>query len=220
MNKNLNMRDKWKQTGKYVSGSFMVHSQDSDSITHNLSAARMIIEKVIMQDENLSKRKTLPVKKDAQFLVIDSNYAPPLKGAQLQIEAGPLTSNAEHMTPVGFEGHMEIRLPRKLNSLRLDLNERGNTGEAANGLRAKFTGIDQDKVLIEIEGPRETLVQLQPLDGSRKPLKQGSAHIKKTVSEKKTIWQAEVRVPSQTRYMEIVYATKQDTWKVPFHIEK
>jgi hypothetical protein len=75
-------------------------------------------------------------------------------------------------------------------------------------------------VLIEIEGPRETLVQLQPLDGSRKPLKQGNARIKKTDSEKKTIWQAEIRVPSQTRYMEIVYATKQDTWKVPFHIEK
>ena len=220
MNENLYMRDKWKQTGKYASGSFLVHSQDSDSITHNLSAARMTIEKVIMQDGDLSKRKTLPVKKDAQFLVIDSNYAPPLKGAQFQIEAGPVTSNAEHMTPVGFEGHLEIRLPRKLNSFRLDLNELGNAGEAGNGLRAKYTGIDQDKVLVEIEGPRETLVQLQPLNGSRKPLKQGNARIKKTDSEKKTVWQAEVSVPPQTRYMEIVYATKQDTWKVPFHIEK
>lgn len=220
MNENLYMRDKWKQTGKYVSGTFLVHSQDSDSITHNLSAARMTIEKVILQDGDLSKRKTLPVKKSEQFLVIDSNYAPPLKGAQLQIEAGPVASNAEHMTPVGFEGYLEIRLPRKLDSLRLDLNELGNAGGAINGLRAKFTGIDQDKVLLEIEGPRETLIQLQPLDGSRKPLKQRNARIKKSDSEKKTVWQAEVRVPPQTRYMEIVYSTKQDTWQVPFHIEK
>ncbi len=220
MNENIYIRDKWKQTGKYVSGSFLVHSQDSDSITHNLSAARITIEKVIMQDGSLSKRKTLPVKKSGQFLVIDSNYAPPLKGAQFQIEAGPVASDAEHMSPVGFEGYLEIRLPRKLDSLRLDLNELGNAGEAVNGLRAKFTGIDQDRVLIEIEGPRETLIQLQPLDGSRKPLRQRNARIKRTDSEKKTVWQAEVRVPPRTRYMEIVYAPRQDIWKVPFHIEK
>jgi hypothetical protein len=219
LNENLYIRDKWKQTGKYVSGSFMVYSQDSDSITHNLSAARMTIEKVIVQDGSPSKKKTVPVK-GGQFLVINSNYIAPLKGAQIQIEAGPVTSDAEHMTPVGFEGYLEIRLPRKLNSLRLDLNELGNAGEAVNGLKAKFTGIDQDKVLLEIEGPRETLVQLRPLDGSRKPLKQGSVRIKRTDSEKITAWQAEVRVPPQTRYMEIVYATKQDTWKVPFHMEK
>ena len=45
-------------------------------------------------------------------------------------------------------------------------------------------------------------------------------HIKETDSEKKTVWQAEVRVPPETRYMEIVYAPRQDTWQVPFHIEK
>jgi hypothetical protein len=219
MSEQLYMRDKWKQTGKYVSASFLVHSQDSDSITHNLSAARMTIEKVIVQEGSPSKRKTLPAK-GGQFLVIDSNYAPPLKGAQFQVEAGPVAPDAEHMTPVGFEGYLEVRLPRKLSSLRLDLNELGNAGEAVNGLKAKFTGINQDKVLLEIEGPRETLVQLQPLDGSRKPLKQRDARIKKSDSEKKTVWQAEVRVPSNTRYMEIVYATKQDAWKVPFHIEK
>ena len=219
MSDNLYLRDKWQQTGKYASGTFLVHSQDSDSITHNLSAARLSIEKVILQDGNSSKRKTLPAK-GGQFLVLDSNYAPHLKGAQFQIEAGPVATEAEQMTPVGFEGYLEVRLPRKLNSIRLDLNELGNSGEAANGLRAKFTGINQDKILLKIEGPRETLVQLQPLDGSRKPLKQGNASIKQTDSEKKAVWQAEVRVPPQTRYMKIVYATQQDTWKVPFHIEK
>jgi hypothetical protein len=219
MNDNLYLRDRWKRTGKYASGTFLIHSQDSESITHNLSAARLTIEKVILQDGGSPKRKILPAK-GKQFIVLDSNYAPPLKGAQFQIEAGPVPPEAEHMTPVGFEGYLEVRLPRKLDSLRLDLNELGNSGETVNGLKAKFTGIDQDKVLLEIEGPRQTLVQLQPLNGSRKPLKQGNANIKKTDSEKKTIWQAEVRVPPQTRYMKIVYATKQDTWKVPFHIEK
>ncbi len=219
MNENIYMRKNWQQPGKYVSGSFLVHSQNTDSITHNLSAVQMTIEKVIVYDGSPSKKKTLPVK-GKKFLVLDSNYAPPLKGAQFQIEVGPVASDAENMTPVGFEGFLQIRLPRKLDSIRLDLNELGNAGEAVNGLKAKFTGIDQGKVLLEIEGPRETLVQFLPLDGSRKPLKQGNVHIKKTDSEKKTVWQAEVRVPPETRYMEIVYAPRQDTWQVPFHIEK
>ena len=219
LNENIYMRDIWKKTGKYASGSFLVYSQDSDSITRNLSAAQMVIENVVMQDRDPSTKKTLPAK-GGKFLVIDSNFMPPLKGAQIQIEAGPVASDAERMTPVGFEGYLEIRLPRKLDSLRLDLNELGNTGEAVNGLKVKFTGIDQDKVLMEIEGPRETLVQFQPLDGSRKPLNQSNIRITKIDSEKKTIWQAEVRVPPQTRYMEIVYAPQQDNWKVPFHMEK
>ena len=219
LQENIYLRDKWQQTGKYAWGSFVVHSQDTDAITHNLSAARMVIEKIIFQDGSPSKSKTLPAKGE-KFIVMDSNFSPPLKAAQFQIDAGPVSTEAEHMTPVGFEGYLEVRLPRKLNSIRLDLNELGNSGEAANGLRAKFTGINQDKVTLEIEGPRENLVQFQPLDGSRKPLKQGNANIKKTDSEKKIVWQAEVRVPSQTRYMKIVYSTKQDTWKVPFHIEK
>ncbi len=213
------MRDKWQQTGKYAWGSFVVHSQDTEAITHNLSAAQMTIEKIIVEDGSPSKRKTIPAKGE-KFIVMDSNFAPPLKGAQFQIDAGPVAPEAEHFTPVGFEGYLQIRLPRKLDSLRLDLNELGNAGEAANGLKAKFTGIDQGKVLLEIEDPRETLVQLQPLDGSRKPLNQGNAHIKKIDSEKKTVWQVEVRVPPQTRYMEIVYASRQDIWKAPFHIEK
>ena len=158
--------------------------------------------------------------KGEKFLVINSNFVPPLKGAQLQIVAGPVSPEAESLTPVGFEGYLTVRLPRKLNSLRLDLNELGNAGESANGLKAKFTGIDQNKILIEIEGPRETLVQFQPLDGSRKSLRQGTVKINKKDSEKRTVWQAEVHVPPQTRYMEIVYATKQDTWQVPFHMEK
>ena len=219
LQENIYMRDKWQQTGKYAWGSFVVHSQDTEAITHNLSAAQMTIEKIIVEDGSPSKRKTIPAKGE-KFIVMDSNFAPPLKGAQFQIDAGPVAPEAEHLTPVGFEGYLQIRLPRKLDSLRLDLNELGNAGEAANGLKAKFTGIDQGKVLLEIEGPRETLVQLQPLDGSRKPLNQGSARIKKIDSEKKTVWQVEVLVPPQTRYMEIVYASRQDTWKAPFHIEK
>ena len=219
LQENIYMRDKWQQTGKYAWGSFIVHSQDTEAITHNLSAARMVIEKIIAQDDSFSERKTLPAKGE-KFIVMNSNFAPPLKAAQFQIDAGPVTPDAERMTPVGFEGYLEVRLPRKLNSLRLDLNELGNAGEAANGLKAKFTGIDQDKILLEFEGPRETLVQIQPLDGSRKPLRQGDTRIKKLDSEKKMVWQAEVRVPSQTRYIKIVYATKQDTWKVPFRIEK
>ena len=219
MNENLYLQNKWKQTGKFVSGSFLVYSQDSDAITYNLSAAQMTIKKVILQDEGSSKRKSLPVKGE-KFLVINSNFVPPLKGAQLQIVAGPVSPEAESLTPVGFEGYLTVRLPRKLNSLRLDLNELGNAGESANGLKAKFTGIDQNKILIEIEGPRETLVQFQPLDGSRKSLRQGTVKINKKDSEKRTVWQAEVHVPPQTRYMEIVYATKQDTWQVPFHMEK
>jgi hypothetical protein len=219
MDHNLYLRNVWQETGKYASGSFLVHSQDSDSIIHNLSAAQMVIEKLVVEDGSPLKRKTLSVS-DEKFIVLDSNYAPPLKGAQFQVEAGPISPEVEHMTPVGFEGYLKIRLPRKLDSFRLDLNALGNTGEGINGLRARFIGIDREKILLEIEGRRESLVQFQPLDGSHKPLRQGNVRIEKKDSEKKKSWQAEISVPPQTRYMKVIYAKNQDSWKVPFHIEK
>ncbi len=215
----MNMQGKWQETGKYATGTFIVHTQDNKSITHNLSAAQMTVEKVIVQDGHNPARKTLPVQTE-QFLLIDSNYAPPLKGSQFRMEAGPIPADAEHLKPVGFEGYLKIRLPRKLDSFRLDLNDLGNTAAAANGLKVRFTGLVENTVHLEIEGPRETLVQFQPQDGSRKPLTQGRVTLKKSKTDKRSFWQAEVHVPPETRYMKIVYASKQDTWKIPFHIEK
>ena len=73
---------------------------------------------------------------------------------------------------------------------------------------------------MEIEGPRETLVHFIPLNLRGKSLTQKDTRIEKIESEGKTIWQAEVQAPPEARYIDIVFAPQQDTWEIPFHIEK
>jgi hypothetical protein len=219
LDQNMHMQRKWKQPGKYATGSFLVHSLDTAAITDNLSAAQLTVEKVIVKDGSNPARKTLSVK-DEQFLILNSNYVSPLKGDQVRIEAGPVKKEDEGLTPVGFEGYLKIRLPRKLDSFRLDLFTLGSTAQSSNGLKVKFTGVTEKGVRMEIEGPRETLVHFTPLNLRGKPLNQKDPHIKKMDSEGETIWQAEIQVPSETRYMDIVFAPKQDIWKIPFHLEK
>ena len=215
----LRIQSKWKEPGKYATGSFLVHSQDTAAITNNLSAAQLIIEKAIVKDENRSTVKSLSVK-DQKFLNLNSNYVSPLKGDQVRIEAGPIKEEEEGLTPVGFEGHLKIRLPRKLSSFRLDLFALGSSAQSSNGLKAKFTGLSEKGVRMEIEGPRETLVQFIPLNLRGKPLRQKDPRIKKMDSEEKTVWQAEVQAPPETRYVDIVFAPQQDTWEIPFRLEK
>ncbi len=219
MNQNIHIQSKWKQPGKYATGSFLVYSQDTAAITNNLSAVQLTVEKVIVKDGNNPTRKTLLVK-DEQFLNLNSNYVSPLKGDQIRIEAGPVKKENENLTPVGFEGYLKIRLPRKLDSFRLDLFTLGSTSRSSNGLKAKFIGVTEKGVRMEIEGPRETLVHFTPLNLRGKPLTQKDPRIKKMDSEGKTIWQAEVQAPPETRYIDIVFAPKQDIWKITFHLEK
>jgi hypothetical protein len=219
LNQSMRMQSKWKKPGKYAAGSFLVHSQDTAAITNNLSAAQLTIEKVIAKDGSNPASKTLLVK-DEKFLNLNSNYVSPLKGDQLRIEAGPVKEEDEKLTPVGFEGYLKIRLPRKLDSFRLDLFALGSTAQSSNGLKAKFTGISEKGVRMEIEGPRETLVHFIPLNLRGRPLNQKDPQIERMDSEGKTVWQAEVQAPSETRYMDIVFAPKQDTWKIPFRLEK
>ncbi len=219
LNPSMHIQNKWQKSGKYAVGSFLVHSQDTAAITDNLSAAQLTVEKVIVQDGNNPARKTLSVKGE-QFLILNSNYVSPLKGDQIRLEAGPVKQEDENLTPVGFEGYLKIRLPRKLESFRLDLFSLGSTAQSSNGLKAKFTGISEKGVRMEIEGPRETLVHFTPLNLRGKPLSQNDPRIEKMDVEGKVIWQAEVQVPSETRYMDIVFAPRQDTWKIPFHLEK
>ena len=219
MNQNIHMQSKWKKPGKYATGSFLVHSQDTAAVTNNLSAAQLIVEKVIVKDGNHPTMKTLSVKEE-RFLNLNSNYVSPLKGDQLRIEAGPVREEDENLTPVGFEGYLKIRLPRKLDSFRLDLFTLGSTAQSSNGLKVKFTGISENGVRMEIEGPRETLAHFMPLNLRGKPLTQKDPRIERMDSEGKTFWQAEVQAPPETRYMDIVFAPQQDTWKIPFRIQK
>ncbi len=219
MNQSIRVQSKWKQPGKYASGSFLVHSPDNEAIFNNLSAAQLIVEKVIVKDGNNPATKNLSVK-DEQFLNLSSNYVFPLKGDQVRIEAGPVKEEDENLTPVGFEGYLNIRLPRKLKSFRLDLFSLGSKAQSPNGLKAKFTGIGENGVRMEIEGPRETLVHFTPLNLRGKPLNQKNPRIKKMDVEGKNVWQAEVQAPPETRYMDIVFASQQDTWKIPFRLQK
>ena len=219
MNQNIHMQSQWKKPGKYAVGSFLVHSQDTAAITNNLSAVQLIVEKVIVKDGNHPSIKTLSVK-DAQFLNLNSNYVSPLKGDQLRIEAGPVREEDENLTPVGFEGYLKIRLPRKLDSFRLDLFALGSTAQSSNGLKIKFTGISEKGVRMEIEGPRETLVHFTPLNLRGKSLSQKDPRIEKIDSEGKILWQAEVQAPPEARYMDIVFASQQDIWKIPFRLQK
>lgn len=215
----MDIRSNWQNPGKYVNGSFMVHGPDNGAITHNLSAIQMTIEKVILQDKDSSKRTTFPIKAE-QYALLNSSYAPPLQGAQIQIQAGPVDPSAEQLTPVGFEGTLHVRLPRKLDSIRLDLNDLGNTAQATNGLKARFTGIVDNQVELEFEGPRETLVQLQPQDAKRKPLAQGRVTLLPAESGKTNQWKAKIVVMPEARYLAVVYATQQDSLDIPFHLEK
>ena len=219
LNPSMRMQSKWQHPEKYVAGSFLVHSQDTAAITNNLSAAQLTIEKVIVNDGHNSTSKTLSAKA-TQFLNLNANYVSPLKGDQLRIEAGPIRKEDEKLTPVGFEGYLKIRLPRKLDSFRLDLFALGSTAQSSNGLKAKFTGISEKGVRMEIEGPRETLVHFIPLNLRGKPLNQKDPHVEEMDSAGKTIWQVEVQAPSETRYMDIVFAPQQDTWEIPFRLEK
>lgn len=219
LNESIHMQSKWKQPGKYVMGSFLVHTQKAASITNNLSAIHLAVEKVLVKDGNSPAMKTLSVE-DEQFLNLNSYYVHPLIGDQLRIEAGPVKEQDENLTPVGFEGKLKVRLPRKLSSFRLDLFSLGSTAQSSNGLKARFIGITEKGVRMEIEGPRETLVHFTPLNLRGKPLSQKDTHIEKIDSDGKNVWQAEVKAPPETRYMDIVFASQQDTWEIPFHLEK
>lgn len=209
----------WRKTGKYASGSFLVHTLDLPAVTNNLSAVQMVVEKVIVTHQGLPKRRTLSVHAE-KYLALDSNYSYPLKGDQFRMEAGPVGKEDENLTPVGFEGYLKIRLPRKLATFRVDLFELGSTAKAANGLQVKFIGIEENTVQLEIQGPRETLVHFTPLNLSGKPLSQWEPRVEKLDSGNKNTWQAKIKVPPETRYMDIVYATRQDIWKIPFRMEK
>ena len=171
------------------------------------------------QGGNNPSMKALAVR-DERFLNLSSNYVFPLKGDQVRIEAGPVKGEDENLTPVGFEGYLKIRLPRKLDSFRLDLFSLGSTAQSSNGLKARFTGISEKGVRMEIEGPRDTLVHFTPLNLRGKPLSQKDPRIKKMGIEGRTVWQADVQVPPETRYVDIVFAPQQDVWKIPFRIQK
>ena len=219
LNESIHMQSKWKKPGKYAMGSFLVHTQKTASIINNLSAVQMAVEKVIVKDGNSPDMKTLSVK-DERFLNINSYYVHPLIGDQLRVEAGPVKEENENLTPIGFEGFLKIRLPRKLSSFRLDLFSLGSTAQSSNGLKARFVGITEKGVRMEIEGPRETLVHFTPLNLRGKPLSQKDPRIERIDSEGKTVWQAEVMAPPETRYMDIVFALQQDTWNIPFLLKK
>ena len=213
------MQSKWKKPGKYAMGTFLVHSPDAPAISNNLSATQLTVEKVIVKDGSSPTWKTLLVK-DERFLNLNSNYVYPLKGDQLRIEAGPVGEEDESLKPVGFDGHLKIRLPRKLSSFRLDLFTLGSTAQSSNGLKARFTGISEKGIRMEIEGPRETLVHFTPLNLRGKSLSQKEPRIEKMDFEGKAVWQVEIQAPPETRYMDIVFASQQDTWEIPFHLEK
>lgn len=219
LNQSMYIQSKWKKPGKYAMGTFLVHSPDAPAISNNLSATQLTVEKVIVKDGSSPTRKTLLVK-DERFLNLNSNYVYPLKGDQLRIEAGPVGEEDESLKPVGFDGHLKIRLPRKLSSFRLDLFTLGSTAQSSNGLKARFTGISEKGIRMEIEGPRETLVHFTPLNLRGKSLTQKEPRIEKMDFEGKAVWQVEIQAPPETRYMDIVFASQQDTWEIPFHLEK
>ena len=200
-------------------GTFLVHSPDAPAISNNLSAAQLAVEEEIVKNGSSPTRKTLLVK-DERFLNLNSNYVYPLKGDQLRIEVGPVGEEDESLTPVGFAGHLKIRLPRKLSSFRLDLFTLGSTAQSSNGLKDKFTGISEKGIRMEIEGPRETQVHLTLFNLRRKPLSQKEPRIEKMDLEGGNVWQVEIQAPPETRYMDIVFASQQDTWDIPFHLEK
>lgn len=215
----MSIQSKWKQTGKFAMGSFLVHSPDVPAISNNLSAAQLRIEKVILKNGNNPAKKTLSLK-DEKFLNLNSNYVYPLKGDQLRIEAGPVGEEDEDLTPVGFEGYLKIRMPRKLSSFRLDLFTLGSTAQSPNGLKARFTGISENGIQMEIEGPRETLVHFTPLNLRGQSLSQKEPRIETIDSEGRISWKVEIQAPPETRYMDIVFASQQETWDIPFHLEK
>ena len=219
LNPHMSFWNDWQTSKKSVTADIKIHGPDHRAITHNLSAVQIVVSQAILRDGEKPERITLPVRTE-QFLLMDSRYAPPLKSAQARLQAGPVDSAHESLTPVGLEGILKVRLPRQLETIRLDLNDLGNTAQAANGLKVRFTGMVENSVQLEIKGPRETLVQLQPQDAARKVLGQGRVTLKPSDSSKPNEWQAEITVSPETRYLAVVYAPRQDLLEIPFRLEK
>ena len=73
--------------------------------------------------------------------------------------------------------------------------------------------------MLDLEGPREKLVQFIPRSAKGKPLKQEDAQVKRSEHDE-NVWKVRLKVPAETRQIDIIYATKQDSWNMPFRLEK
>jgi len=215
---NLEFRKAWGKKRIDASGMLMVNGPNSPELTDNLSAVQFKFYRAIAQDKS-SRKKTTLKGKDEHFANLSKNYTHPFKGEQLYINMGPIQEGTDNLDLLGYEGHMTIRMPRRLSSFRLDLNDLGNSVQGPDGWSARFTGIKDNVVLFDLEGPREKLVQFIPRSAKGKPLKQADAEVKRSESDE-NVWKAKVKVPAETRLIDIIFATKQDSWNMPFHLEK
>ena len=218
MSDQLKFQDKRREKGTFASGSLYVHVSSMPEIPGNLSAVQVQIDKVIARNKNDGKEQLL-AGNDEIYLDLRSQYVSNLKGALGHISAGPIDGELKDLKPVGFAGHLIIRLPRKLDATRLDLSILGSSVKVANGLKVQYTGRDKAKVFLKVEGASNKLVQFLPRDGSGKPLKQGSTSLNKPLNGEKGYLNGEIEVSSKAAFLDVVYATEQDIWEVPFQMK-
>ncbi len=120
-------------------------------------------------------------------------------------------------TITGATGQVIIRLPRAFERLSFDVSQLGVQRAAANGLAATLKEISRGSLRLQLEGPRDSVVQIIAADENSQPLATSNESITRDVHDPNA-WAVSLNVSAKPRYVHVMYASRVETIGKPFAV--
>jgi hypothetical protein len=120
-------------------------------------------------------------------------------------------------TITGATGQVIVRLPRAFERLSFDLSQLGVERTAANGLKATLKEISRGSLRLQLEGPRESVVQIIAADANNQLLATSSESITRDLHDPNA-WAVSLNVSAKPRYVHVIYASRVETITRPFAV--
>jgi hypothetical protein len=120
-------------------------------------------------------------------------------------------------TITGATGQVIIRLPRAFERLSFDVSQLGAQRAAGNGLTATLKEISRGSLRLQLEGPRESVVQIIAADANNQLLATSNESITRDLHDPNA-WAVSLNVSAKPRYVHVIYASRVETMRKPFAV--
>jgi hypothetical protein len=196
-----------------VRASLRVNVPRHPAFTGNLSAVEVRLESL----QAGSSTQPVPFRESAFAALRETGNPPMLSDAYLTVGNTGGYEALRGRTITGATGQVIVRLPRAFERLSFDLSQLGVERTAANGLKATLKEISRGSLRLQLEGPRESVVQIIAADANNQLLATSSESITRDLHDPNA-WAVSLNVSAKPRYVHVIYASRVETITRPFAV--
>jgi hypothetical protein len=199
--------------GSGVRASLRVNVPQHPVFTGNLSAIEVQLESL----QTGSSTQPVPFHESAFAALRETGNPALLSDAYLTVGNTGGYEILRGRTITGATGHVIIRLPRAFERFSFDASQLGVQRAAANGLKATLKEISRGSLRLQLEGPRDSVVQIITADENNQPLATSNESITRDVHDPNA-WAVSLNVSAKPRYVQVLYASRVETIGKPFAV--